>query len=120
MRDELDGDAALRLDEAQSGAGSFVCRDTLLPLVRFSVRNAGATTGRLRVELRYVAPSTNANARWVTIASIAAGKAWAPSAPLAWATPATGATLLGMRLTAEGVGASFRIDDVFVDPYRRR
>lgn len=49
MRDELDGDAALRLDEAQSGAGSFVCRDTLLPLVRFSVRNAGATTGRLRV-----------------------------------------------------------------------
>jgi hypothetical protein len=51
--------------------------------------------------------------------TITTGSGWAPTAQLVSDAPVySGAVTYQIRLTALGTGAAFRVDDVYVDPYK--
>jgi hypothetical protein len=83
---------------------------------------AGATTGELSVEALYTA--RDGRRQSVALGSVRGSGAWAPTAALAMKVnalaPAYGNALqVSLRFTPRGPGG-WRIDDVYVDPYRVR
>jgi hypothetical protein len=96
---------------------SPICEPLLQPVLRLFVRNTGVSTGRLHVQFLV----NQNNTLYVLDAGYwSFGSSWALSPIIAaqWTGPLSGA--LQVRLTAVGTGASFQIDDVYVDPYLSR
>lgn len=108
---------SLRLPAGTFANAPWLCVGADFPSARFMVRNTGAATGRLRVDVQYIASdlSTVGN---VHLADVAATSKWAPSPAIALTLPA-GVTTYRINFTAVGAGADFRMDDLFIDPMRR-
>jgi hypothetical protein len=98
--------------------GKAISACTTAPLVtsvvRFFIKNTGAASGELHVQL-LVNGGKNGT---LDGGYITASSDWHPTAVLAlpWAHPLSGAVNLQVVLTPVGAGASFQIDDVYIDP----
>jgi hypothetical protein len=92
---------------------SAICEPQLQPMLRLFVKNTGASSGMLHVQ--FLVNQNN------TLSVLDGGywtfdNAWSLSPTIVglWSGPLSGA--LQVRLTAVGSGASFQVDDLYVDP----
>jgi hypothetical protein len=112
------GFGALSLPSGGSAVSQCTTAPMIKTIVRFFVKNTGSPTGRLHVEVL-----VNGGKNGVLDGgTITAGPSWAPSPAISvpWPKPLNGAVDLRVRLTAVGTGASFEVDDVYLDPCRSR
>lgn len=112
---------ALALGDGGSAATTPICVDPLHPTARLFVRNAGAPASVLAVDA--VLTDASGLLQTVPMGLLVAGPAWQPSLPLpipsvAAALTEDGTLQVRLRFTALGAGADWRIDDVYVDPYK--
>ncbi|MDX6670588.1 MAG: hypothetical protein QOI91_951 [Solirubrobacteraceae bacterium] len=112
---------SLRLPAGSSATSPSTCVGLEHPTLRLFVRNAGATLSTLKVEVRF--EDSGGVVRTLPIGVIAAGRAWQPSLPLpvvANLLPLLPGqhTAVQFRLTPQGGGGDWGIDDVYVDPRR--
>jgi len=90
---------------------------------RFMVRNTGASTGRLEVDI--LVRSLLGLVSVLDGGTVKADGTWDPSPEIsAFLTNLGGLTSLtkavSFRLRSKGTGAQFQVDDVFLDPFRSR
>jgi hypothetical protein len=118
-----DDGASLALPSGASALSSSVCIGTLSTKFRFFVRNTGAATSTLRVDVLY----TDAlGLRWeIPVGLLTGGPDWLPTPPLPLVANLTalplltnGATDVAFRFTAQGSGGAWNVDDIYVDPYK--
>ena len=112
----LDG-RALSLPSGSSATSPALCITLLHPDLRFFAVNKGSLTSLLEVE----AITQVLGIRTVTpIGFLLAGGSWLPTLPLPFLTnlaTVTGGTI-AFRFTPVGAGSGWRIDDVYVDPFK--
>jgi hypothetical protein len=103
----------------------------LYPTMRFFARNLGAVSSTLRVDVRFEGPDGD-----VLVAPIAllhgserwASTRWEPTDPIAVVAnllpnlgdPLLGESAVAFRFSPQDNDGDWRIDDVYVDPYRSR
>lgn len=106
---------ALRLRAGDSATTPPICVSLAHPTVRFFLRNRGGLLGTLTVE---VITSNGLTLPVGLIPGLLGDDAWSPSAPLL----VVGNLIddeVSFRFTAGGIGGSYVIDDVYVDPYKK-
>jgi hypothetical protein len=115
------GDAsALSLPSGSSATSPPLCTTLFHPTLRFFAANGGSPLSLLKVE----AIATVAGVRLtLPVAVLPAGSAWQPTAPLPFLdfllAPLTGP--VQFRFTPVGLGpGGWRVDDVYVDPFKNR
>jgi hypothetical protein len=118
------GSYSLSLPSGSSATSPAACVKLLDPASRFFVRNTGASDGRLKVEVTYktlLGLFTMSS----TLGYVQVDGLWQPSPKYAHALQNILGTLalnsklsasLRFRFTPVGRGASFEIDDLYVDP----
>ena len=105
---------ALYLPAGSSATSPCTTAPMIAGLVRFWLRNAGATGGLLKVEVLVKGGTYYAG-------TITAGSSWSPSPMLLSSAPYySGAVAYQVRLTPVGTGSAFNVDDVYFDPYCSR
>jgi hypothetical protein len=110
---------ALSLPSGSSATTPAMCMGVLDPTLRYFAANDGGLLSLLTVQILYYPPSGGVIT--LPLGLNTGGKSWAPSLPTVVA-----ANLLGLlnggkaqvafRFTPTGLGAKWRIDDVYVDP----
>jgi hypothetical protein len=106
---------ALRLRAGDSATTPPICVSLAHPTMRFFVRNRGGLLGTLTVE---VITSSGLALPVGLIPGLLGDDDWNPSAPFL----VVGNLLddeVSFRFTAGGLGGSYVIDDVYVDPYKK-
>jgi hypothetical protein len=103
---------------AYSGTVCFALGDWHM---RFVMRNVGASSGKLRVQV--VVPSLLGSLLTVLDAGTVSGSGtWAPSPRLELllsnVTNLIGTRAVAFRFTPVGLGAAYQIDDVYLDPWK--
>jgi hypothetical protein len=110
---------SLALPSGSSATSPALCITLLHPTVRFFATNSGSSLVTLKVEA-----ITNVNGvKLVTPIGLLVGGGWQPTLPLAFLTNLTAAvsSTVQFRFTPVGLGTSgWRIDDVYVDPFKDR
>ena len=116
------GKLALSLPSGSSATTPPMCVAVLDATMRYFAANDGGLTSLLRVDMLYRA--SNGSVVPLPLGVNVGGKSWAPSLPAV-----VGANLLGVlsggqatvqfRFSPVGLGAKWRIDDVYVDPFLR-
>jgi hypothetical protein len=114
---------ALSLPGGSSATTPPICVAVLDPTMRYFAANDGGLLSLLRVDVLYHAPG--GGTLTLPLGLNLGGKNWAPSLPVL-----VGADLLGVltggqatvqfRFSPAGLGAKWRIDDVYVDPFASR
>jgi hypothetical protein len=99
----------------------LMCVGVRYPTMRFFATNLGDLSSSLKVEVLYTWDGVQ---RSVLIGSMTGSGSWAPApAMFMWANYlalfTSGETWIAFRMSVEGQGA-WRVDDVFVDPYRAK
>lgn len=119
------GAKSLYLPSGSSAATPFTCVGLTDPTLRFFVLETGAASGSLKVEVEFRAILGLLPLR-LELANIAGTNVWAPSNPLLNLGAALSSVTLDLtggvrfRFTPKGslfAPASYRIDEVFVDPF---
>ena len=110
---------ALSLPGGSSATTPTMCMGVLDPTLRYFAANDGGLLSLLTVQILYYPPGGGVIT--LPLGVNVGGKSWAPSLPTVVA-----ANLLGLlnggdaqvafRFTPTGLGAKWRIDDVYVDP----
>ena len=119
---DRDDRRSLDLPAGASALSPVTCVGIERPTVRFFVRRTGGwLLSHLRVEVLY--NGLDGQLRTLALAPVLASGSWQPSLPLpivANLLPNLSGeqAVVAFRFTA--VGGSFRVDDVYVDPYARR
>ena len=114
---------ALSLPSGSSATTPPICVAVLDPTMRYFAANDGGLLSLLRVDVIYHAPGGGTLTLPLGL-NLLGSKNWAPSLPVV-----VGADLLGVldggqatvqfRFSPAGLGAKWRIDDVYVDPFAR-
>ncbi len=118
------GSYSLSLPSGSSATSPAACVKLADPASRFFLRNTGASDGKLKVEITYksLLGLLTFNA---TLGYVQANGSWQPSPKYGHVLANVLGTLalnrslsaqLRFRFTPTGRGASFEIDDLFVDP----
>jgi hypothetical protein len=101
-----------------------ICVGLERPSIRFFARNTGSPLGLLSVEA--LVPVTDGLTVGVPIGVVAGlGHDWAPTLPMPIVAnllpllPGDGFTTVRLRFSAVGLGSSWAVDDVYVDPYSK-
>jgi hypothetical protein len=103
--------ASLYLPAGSSATSPCTTAPQIVGIVRFFVKNLGASTGQLKVEILVKGGVYDAG-------TITAGGTWSPSSMLASNAPNyKGAVAYQVRLTPVGADSAFTVDDVYFDPY---
>jgi len=110
---------ALSLPSGSSATTPAMCAAVLDPTLRYFAANDGGVLSLLTVQVLYYPPG--GGVLTLPLGVNVGGRAWAPSLPTV-----VGANLLGVlkggqaqvafRFTPAGLGAKWRIDDVYLDP----
>jgi hypothetical protein len=106
---------ALRLSAGDSATTPPMCVSLEHPTMRFFLRNGGGPLGALEVD---VVMSNGLTLPVGVVPGLLGDDAWTPSPTL----PVVGNLLddeVSFRFTAIGIGGSYVIDDVYVDPYKK-
>ena len=116
---------SLFLPSSSSATTSSMCVGILDPTVRLFVVNDGSSLSKLKVEVLYI--DAFGNSRAATVALLSGSRTWRPTLPLAFraqlANPpllTDGTTSVAFRFTPMGTDARWKIDDVYVDPFKGR
>jgi hypothetical protein len=115
--------SSLSLPSGSTATTSSMCVDAASPDLRLFVRNTGSLLSTLRVEVLYT--DALGQSRALTVALLAAGSTWQPTLPILFfanlGSPplvTDGATSVAFRFTPQGSWSGWRIDDVYVDPFK--
>ncbi len=113
---------SLKLPSGSAAKSATMCVGLEHPTLRLFARNTGSPLSVLKVEVHF--EDALGNAHSLPIGVVAAGSSWQPTQPMV-----IGANLLALlpgertpvafEFTPLGFGGNWRIDDVYVDPYRR-
>ena len=116
---------SLSLPSGSSATSSTTCVRLVDPTMRFFAKNTGSLLSTLKVEVLYV--DLLGVRRAQTIALLPGTGRWAPTLPLAFlanlqSAPlvSDGGTDVAFRFTPLGSLSGWRIDDVYVDPFKGR
>ena len=107
--------AALRLRAGDSATTPPMCVSLAHPTMRFFLRNGGGLLGALKVD---VVMGNGHTLPMGLIPGLLSDDGWTPSPPLL----VVGNLLddeVSFRFTAVGLGGTYVIDDVYVDPYKK-
>ena len=110
---------ALSLPSGSSATTPPTCMAVLDPTLRYFAANDGGLLSLLTVQILYYPPTGGVVA--LPLGLNIGGKSWAPSLPTIVAANLLGAlnggeAQVAFRFTPTGLGAKWRIDDVYVDP----
>jgi hypothetical protein len=114
---------SLALPAGSSATTPPLCLGLTYPTLRMMARNSGSLLSSLRVDVRFT--DALGAGRWAPVGVLAAGGAWQPTLPLAVLANLTalplvtdGTITVSFRFTPQGSAGNWRIDDVYVDPYK--
>jgi hypothetical protein len=113
---------SLRLPAGSSATSPTVCVGIEHPTIRVFARNAGSPFSSVSAEVLFETASGQVLS--APIGVIAGGASWQPSAPMPIVANLLALlpgehTPVAFRFTAHGGGGSWKLDDLYVDPYRR-
>jgi len=114
---------ALSLPSGSSATTPQVCVGVLDPTMRYFAANDGGLLSLMSVSILYYPPG--GGVLTLPLGVNVGGKAWAPSLPTLITANllgvlSDGKATVAFRFTPIGLGAKWRIDDVYVDPYAAR
>jgi hypothetical protein len=116
---------SLLLPPDSSATTTPMCVAILDPTVRLFIVNTGSQRSRLEVEVLYT--DAFAKSRSATVAILSGSPSWRPTLPLPFRAQFThpplvteGTTWVAFRFTPLGTNGNWRIDNVFVDPFKGR
>jgi hypothetical protein len=121
--DPLANTTSLSLPAGSSATSPTVCVTRDAPTIRFYVRNTGAASSRLGVTVFYSLP--NGMPKSKQVASVSGTGVWQASAAIVYmadkfaAASATGTTNVSFQFTPLDANGQWRVDDVYVDPFKR-
>jgi len=112
---------SLSLPDLSTATSPTICVSEATPSIRLFVTNTGALTSALTVDVGVV----NKGTTWSRVATLVAqAPGWVPSPIILLNLPtsafAGGAAKVVFRFTAQGGGGAWRIDDVYLDPFKRK
>jgi hypothetical protein len=114
---------SLSIPAGASATTSSMCVGATSPTLRFFARNAGSLLSTLKVEVVYSDALGQSHA--LTVALISGGSSWQPTPPVAFLANLTplpllteGTTNVAFRFTVEGGSSGWRIDDLYIDPFK--
>ena len=121
-----EGDSySLLLPSSSSATTSPMCVAILDPTLRLFAVNTGSPFSRLHVEALYI--DAFGNSRSPTVAMLSGYRTWRPTSPLVLSAQLTnpplitdGITSVAFRFTPLGINGQWKIDDVYVDPFKGR
>jgi hypothetical protein len=109
---------SLLLPSGSSATSPGLCVTLLHPTLRFFATNTGPATTTLKVE----AVTTLLGVKTTTPVGLLVAGSWQPTLPLAFLdnllSPVSGT--VQFRFTPVGSSSGWRVDDVYVDPYKQR
>jgi hypothetical protein len=113
---------ALSLPSGSSATTPAMCVAVLDPTLRYFAANDGGLLSLLTVQILYYLPG--GGVLTLPLGLNVGGQSWAPSLPTIVAANLLGvltggASKVAFRFTPTGLGAKWRIDDVYVDPMAR-
>jgi hypothetical protein len=113
---------SLALPSGSSATSSSMCVGIEHPDLRIFARNAGASLSTLKVDVLY--EDASGSAQSLTIGTLTGSANWQPSVVMPLVVNLlpllpNERTAVAFRFTADSAPGSWRIDDVYVDPYRR-
>jgi hypothetical protein len=113
---------SLSIGSGGSAQSATLCVGTDHPTLRFFARNTGSAVSALGVSVNFVGPLGVPLS--APIGTVAGDAGWSPTAPIlivANLLPLLPGetTPVSFTFAPAGLGASWRIDDVYVDPYRK-
>lgn len=117
------GAHALSLPSGSSATTPPICVGVLDPTLRYFAANDGGLLSLLTIQILYYPPG--GGVLTLPLGLNVGGKAWAPSLPTIVAADLLGVlnggkAQVAFRFTPTGLGAKWRIDDVYVDPFMSR
>ena len=114
---------SLSLPAGSSARAPAVCVSSLDSTLRLFVRNTGSLLSRLSVDVSYT--NITGGTTTVTVASLTATSDWQPSLPIALLANlevpplvTDGNVAVSLRFRPQGSAGAWRIDDVYVDPFK--
>lgn len=109
---------SLLLPSGSSATSPGLCVTLLHPTLRFFATNTGTATTTLKVE----ALSTVLGIKTALPIGLLVARSWQPTLPIAFLdnllSPVSGT--VQFRFTPVGSNSGWRVDDVYVDPYKQR
>ncbi len=113
---------SLRLPSGASAKSSAMCVGIEHPTLRFFARNTGSPLSSLRVDVHFEDAAGEVHS--LPIGVVRANGSWQPTAPMVLGVNLLALlpgerTAVAFEFTVQGSGGNWRIDDVYVDPYRR-
>ena len=115
--------SSLSLPSGSTATTSSMCVDAWSPDLRFFARNTGFLLSTLKVEVLYTDAFGQSHA--LPVALLVAGSKWQPTLPVPFlanlAAPpllTDGTTSVAFRFTPLGSWSGWKIDDVYVDPFK--
>jgi hypothetical protein len=118
----LSGDRALALPGGASATSAPMCIGVEHPTIRLFARNTGANDSALAVSVVFRDPLLGSR-RSLAVGLIGAGDAWSPTPIVPIAVnllSLAGDQPVSFRFTAVDDRGTWTIDDVYVDPYKKR
>lgn len=117
-----DDSKSLRLPAGASATSPAICVGLEHLTIRAFARNQGSLLSSVRVDVLF--EDAAGNVLSLPIGLHLGGSSWQPTVPflvIANLLPLLPGehTAVAFRFTAQGLGANWRIDDVYVDPFRR-
>jgi len=114
---------SLSLPAGSSATSPSTCVGLGEPTLRLFARNTGSLLSTLKVEVQF--EDSTGKVRSLTVGLLTGTGTWQPTLPLpvlANLLPLlpNQNTAVAFRFTPQGAGGSWRIDDVYVDPWRGR
>ncbi len=115
---------SLSLPAGSSATSAPMCVGLGHPTLRFFARNEGSSLGALRVDVLY--RDLAGRIRSLEVARVTGTSTWRPTAPIAFLVNVTaplsanGRTAVAFRFRPVGTASAWRIDDVYVDPYKMK
>jgi hypothetical protein len=118
----LSGDRALALPGGASATSAPMCIEVQHPTLRLFARNTGAPGSALAVSVVFSDPLLGSQ-RTLPVGVIGAGGSWSPTPIVPVVVnllSLVGDQQVAFRLTAADDRGEWTIDDVWVDPYKKR
>jgi hypothetical protein len=114
---------SLLLPSGSSATSGAICIGSLSPTIRLFEINGGSALATLKVEVIY--RDIFGVTRTTQVGLLGAGPTWTPTPPILVLANLTalplltdGSTTVAFRFTPQGSAGLWRIDDVYVDPYK--
>ncbi len=121
VRDRGDSNS-LKVTSGSSATSSAMCVGIEHPTLRFFARNSGSPRSTLGVNVKF--EDAFGNVHSLPIGVVNSNGSWQPTLPMVIGVNLLPLlpgerTAVAFEITAYGMGGDWRIDDVYVDPYRR-